>query len=82
MIVPSTGSVKNWQTPYLLKVECLRLKVICIPALGAPIWPSLRRNPFIVLIAIQLFFHAKAPTQNAKAAKKSFATLRNLSVFA
>ena len=56
MIVPSTVSVKNWQTPYLLKVECLRLNVIWIPDFGAPIWHPLRRNPLIVFIAIQLFF--------------------------
>jgi hypothetical protein len=57
-------------------------ELIWIPAFGISIGLPLRRNPLIVLITIQLLFHAKAPRQNTKAAKNFFAALRNLSAFA
>jgi hypothetical protein len=76
MIVPSTVSVKNWQAFRLFKglfgYELLQLR------LGF-------RCVAIRSLSISLFsflFHAKAPRQNTKAAKKSFAALRNLSAFA
>jgi hypothetical protein len=52
MIVPSRGSVKNWQASFFVE-DYLDTSLV------TPIGLVLRRNPFIVHIAIQRFISSR-----------------------
>jgi len=56
MIVPSTVKVKNWQAPYLVESWRFKVEGYLDTSFWNSDWHPLRRNPFIVLIAIQQCF--------------------------